>query len=301
MKKLITTLLLLTTLSERVQSYTEVRSDGSIRPVTSEVFYQRKGSGVEIANDGLGEQGVVFDGTFILDTTVSKYYEVTDNSSDPIVGYMKSSTNGGAGVYSASQSSVYNQLAEGTSKSSFNTACGFNAVNLLAGTAYLTSDNGYIYNITYYPGDFAWDEGKLDYTKYDPLNSVEYSSGADFKSAIQSAAMIALTNDNGETFDYNTIQSIAISTSGTETSWYTGISEQSSKLSSTGNFIYLGSYMKYDDYTNPDSPATTTAVYVYGLEASESAYETASNNLNYNIYAADGSDALSGSVTLDIS
>jgi len=279
MKKLLTIVAFGLLASQIVFGYTEIRSDGSIRPVISEttsVLYGHADSWISYDIEPI-EAGVIFNNNLAIIISNSLFYEVTSDG-DTDIGLSKSLVFGGGTYNGINQTTVYDSLST-SSRMEFNWACGWNDTTAISEMIYTTQSGDFLSNCTYHPNPSgALLAGTLDYTKYVGLKGNQLT-GAEFKTKLQSAATIKLTDDSGTDRDYNTVQKIASS----DNDWYTGITELESKLSTTDNlgFTYLGSYTKYDDYTNPNIPAEIYTMYVYGQEASESAYNTASNTLNY--------------------
>lgn len=221
---------------------------------------------------GMQESGIMF-GDFIINTVSATYFKKA--TSGTIIGYTK-----GNPVSNKGQSEVYNMLEAGLTQSSFNTACGWNALGCCGGTiAYKTSDEGWLWNFTYTPGDLAWDAGKVSYTKYSKIYGTSYATSTDFKNALQSHVNIVLIDDNGDSIDYNPLQMIA--SNSTAATYYKGTIELYTKAEASMNMVYIGAYINESTDSTTGLTSKKTA-YVYGEQVGETVYNDASNTLNYN-------------------
>jgi len=238
----------------------------------------------EYTATGMKPNGIIY-GDYIINTISLTYYQKA--TSGTIVGYTKDSPTGAKG-----QTEVYNMLEDGLTKSSFNTSCGFNALGCCGDTiAYKTADEGWLWNFTYTPGDWAWDPGKVAYTKYPKLYGTKYDTSDKFKKDFQDSINIELIDDKGNVAHYNPLQLIAKSDAINATdsadaipaAFYTGINESSTRNDSGAadlNLTYIGAYIK-ESISSTTGLTSQANSYVYGQLVGESVYEEASNKLNY--------------------
>ncbi len=290
MKKIIMLLILGLMSFKIAESYTEMRSDGSYRPVSSSnqtTFYIRAGGGLDVAYDGLTSRGIAINNNttntnaFVIDTVTSKFYKIA-NSTDSgaeLIGYTKASGVSGLGVKSKPLMDVYTLLTTTASQNLQWGVCW--ASYTIVGIAYKTKTGGYFLMEKWTATSF--EDGVLDYTEYSPIYGIK-TTGCAFQSTLLSAATIPLTDNSGNLVEYNTFQQLAKRTNSDGTyNYYAGVTESNS--SSGGNYIYLGSYLQYDDFTNPEKNPTTTTKYVFvnpDNDYSKTYFEqTLQNQINY--------------------